>query len=87
MSKQAKEVKEMERFLKHVDRVLRVTKKIYDLGESCAVHFNVESGGYEISESIRDKLEAEIKKRDVGTPEITWYHGHLAYVIIQNPYG
>jgi len=81
-----KDETEMKRFLKHVDRVLKFAKKIYDLGESCTVYFGVE-GHYNISETVKNELEAEIKQRDSGTPIIKWYNGHLAYVIIQNPYG
>ena len=38
-------------------------------------------------ESKMTPEEAEIKQRDSGTPIIKWYNGHLACVIIQNPYG
>ena len=78
---------ELRRFLKLVDSAERRVRKLYDLpGASCALHFNLEDR-FEISEDLKPVLERELKKRDVGTPDIHWYNGHAIYVIIRNPHG
>lgn len=79
--------KDIRRFLEHVDNVLEVAKGIYDLGESCTVYFGNLEESYEIPESDKEIIETEIKKRDVGTPELDWWKGYLDSVKINNPWG
>ena len=76
----------VDEFLKHMDRVLEKAKDIYDLGENCSVYFSVYDY-YEVPESEKEFVENEIKKRDVGTPEIEWWKEFLYGVKINNPWG
>ena len=77
---------DIRKFLEHVDEVLKVARGIYDLGESCSVYFRV-GEYYGIPESDEELIETEIKKRDVGTPELDWWKGFLDSVKINNPWG
>ena len=73
-------------FLVHMDKVLEKARAIYDMGESCSVYFRV-GEYYEIPESEKELAEFEIKKRDVGTPELDWWKGFLDRVKVNNPWG
>ena len=77
---------DIRRFLEHADEVLEIAKGIYDLGESCSVYLRV-GEYYEIPESEKELMETELKKRDVGTPELDWWKGFLDSVKINNPWG
>lgn len=80
------DMNQLKNFLRLVDKTLKHAYKIHQLGAGCSLHFNLERW-WEIPETLKDIVTTEIQKRDSGTPEISWYNGHLTYVTITNPYG
>ena len=82
-----RDLREFARLLSYIDRVLRKAWEIYRMGASVTVYFDNLSENYAIPETLREVVEVEIGKRDVGKPKIEWYRGLLDRVVIMNPFG
>jgi len=77
--------KELTRFLKWVDRAIKATEKVKLMDVGVELFFNAEERFF-IPESLKDFVELEIGKRDLGVSTIEWHEGYLSYVIIRNPH-
>ena len=93
MSKELKDPNELMKFLKYLDSLLQIAKKIYDKGGSASVSALRVSDNYKIGKECETTLMDELNKRDAGDPSVNWELDdesgkELVWIVdISNPWG